>query len=118
MCYIVEGLLGVKILQSRILGGERCDAVGQALLYEVVAEVHVVLRAYRECHIDGTCPVALVNHLKHHKVTFVEGAFALQRDNHAVGYGVLNHHSALADGLLVDGHVEGIGRYDVEVLVG
>ena len=59
------------------------------------------------------------NHLEHHQVVLVESAAALERNHHVVRNAVaLQQHAALAYGLLVDGHVDGIGRNDVQVAIG
>ena len=40
---VVEGLLRIEVTGACLVGGERRDAVGQSLLYKVVAQVHIVL---------------------------------------------------------------------------
>ena len=116
--HVVVYALGVEALGSGNVGGERRYAVGESFLYEVVAEVHVVLGAYGYGHVYRACPVALRQHLEHHQVVLVQCVLAFERDNHAVGYRVGgHHHAALPYGFLVDGDVERVGRYEVEVLV-
>ena len=115
--HVVIGGHGVEVLGPRHVRGERRDAVGKALLHEVVAEVHEVLLAHGHCHVEWTRPVALSYHLEHHEVVLVEGILALERDDHAVGDSVrCHHHAALAHRVLVDGDEDGVGRYDMEVL--
>ena len=117
--HVVERLLGIEVLGTWSVGGERRDAIGQTLLHEVVAQVHVVLGTHGKGHIDRTCPVGIGKYLEHHEVALVEGTLATQGDDHAIGNGVaLKHHAAVTHGILVDSHIEGIGRNDVEVLVG
>ena len=115
----VEGLLGVEVTSTGLVGGERRDAVGESFLHEVVAQVHIVLRAYGECHVDGALPVGIGNDFEHHEVALVERALALERDDHLVGDRVAgHHHTTAAHGLFVDGDIDRIGGDDVEVLRG
>ena len=102
---VLVHLLCIEVLGSLCIRREWRDAIGQTFLYEVVAEVHVVL------YVDGAHPVALSYHFKHHQVAFVECPLARKRDDHAVGDAVCSHHhAALAHGFFVDGDVESIGR--------
>ena len=116
--HIVVCLLRVEVLSVALVCGKRRDAVGESLLDEVVAEVHVVLLSHGHRHIDRTHPVALCDELEHHEVALVEGVLAFQRDYHAVWNGVArHHHAALAHGVLVYRHIECVGRDEVAVLV-
>ena len=111
---VVVGALRVEVACPRSVGSERGYAVGQAFLHKVVAKVHVVVLAYGQRYIYRTRPSALGYHLKHHQVALVESVLSLERNDHLVGYGVgCHHHAALLHGLLVDGHVERVGRYHV-----
>lgn len=65
-------LLRVKVVG--VVGVERRDAVHKTLLYEVLAEVHVIVSTNGESHIERTCPVVVGQHLEQHQVTLVEGA--------------------------------------------
>ena len=114
----VVGALAVEVLCSGSIGGERSDAVDKSLLNEVVAEVHIVVLAHGESHIDGAGPVAVGDKFEHHQVALIECALALERDDHTVGYGVGCHeHTALLDCLLVDGDIYGVGGNDMSVSV-
>ena len=116
--HIIICLLGIEVLCTRLVGCERSDAVSQTFLHEVVAKVHVVVTTYSCCNIQRTCPVALCEHLKHHKVVLVQSALACERDNHTVRYGVAcHHHSALLHSLFIDGQIESVGRDDVHIAV-
>ena len=125
---IIVGLLGIKLCgtshrdEAATTVGIECpeggDTVGQALLDEVLTQVHVVLGTYRRRHIDRTLPVTLRNHLEDHQVALVERTLALQRDDHLVGDGVTGHeHATLTHGLLVNGDIDGVGGDDMELLV-
>ena len=120
---VVVGTLRIEVLHSWqrlavVLCGERCDAVGKTFGDDVVAQVDVVVVANADSHIDRTLPVALVEHLQNHQVTLVEGALAFQRDDHLVRDGVAgNQHATLADGFLVNSHIERVRRNDVAVVV-
>ena len=120
---VVEGALRVEVLDTGqrfavMAGGERSDAVGQTFGDGVVTQVDVVVVAHADRHVDRPYPVTLSQHLQNHHVALVESTLALQRDDHAVGYRVGgHHHAALANGLLVDGHVDGVGGDDVQVFV-
>ena len=74
----VVGALGVEVLSSHIFCSERGDTVDKSFLYEVVAEVHIVVLTDCKCYIDGACPVAVGNQFEHHKIAFVEGALAFE----------------------------------------
>ena len=75
---VVVCFLRIKVLGTRLVGGERSDTVDESLLYEVVTQVHIVLLTYGECHIERTLPVALCQHLEHHEVVLVERVFSCQ----------------------------------------
>ena len=76
--HVVVGLLRIEVLGTGSLRGERGDAVGKSLLHEVVAEVHIVLGAYGQRHVDRSCPVGVGNHLEHHQVALIEGTLAFE----------------------------------------
>ena len=61
--HVVVGLLGIEVLRTRFVRGERSNAVGQSFLNEVVAEIHVILLSYSRSNIYWTNPVTLCNHL-------------------------------------------------------
>ena len=116
--HVVVHFFAVKVLGTRNIGGERCDAVGQTLLYEVVSQVHIVVLPHGGGHIHWSCPVALGKYLKHHQVALVQRVLAFERDHHAVGNAVgRHHHAAPLDCLLVDGDEEGVSRNEMGVIV-
>ena len=113
--YVVVGLLGVEVTCSLLVGGKRRNPVGQSFLYKVVAQVHIIFRTHRVCHVYGAYPVALRNHLEHHQVAFVQSLFSCKRYHHTVGNSVgSHHHSALFYGLFVDGYVKRVGGNDMQ----
>lgn len=116
--HVVIGALRVEVLGARGIGGERSDAVGHSFFYEVVSQVHVVLRSHGHGHVDGTCPVALGDDFQHHEVVLIESVLAFERDDHLVRYGIGgHHHAALLYGFFVDGDIDRVGGYHVHVLV-
>ena len=120
---VVVGALRIEILHTSdgfaaIGGGEGRDAIGQTLGNGVVAQIDVVILTHGDSDIDRTGPVTLCEHLENHQVTLVKGVLARERDGHAVGNRVGSHHHAtLAHSILVDGHIDGIGGDEVEILV-
>ena len=76
--YVVVGLLCIEVLGTGSLCGERGDAIGKSLLHEIIAEVHIVLGAYGQRHVDRSCPVGVGNHLEHHQVALIEGTLAFE----------------------------------------
>ena len=112
----VIGLVCVEA--TCLLGVERCDTVQQSFLYEVVAKVHKVVAAYGNSHIKRTCPVAVGNHFEHHNVALHQSVLTYERDSHTVWNAVGGHHHATAAHCsLVDGHIQRVGRYAVELRV-
>ena len=69
---VVISLLGIEILSTWFVGGERSDTVYETLLYEVVTQIHVVVLTYSQCYVDRAYPVALSYHFQHHQVALVE----------------------------------------------
>ena len=120
---VVVGALRIEILHASdglaaIGGGEGRDAICQALGNGVVAQIDVVILSHGDSDIDRTGPVTLCEHLENHQVTLVKGVLARERDGHAVGNRVGSHHHAtLAHSILVDGHIDGIGGNEVQVLI-
>ena len=111
-------LLGIEILCTWFVGGERSNTVNETLLYEVVTQIHVVVLTYSQCYVDRAYPVALSYHFQHHQVALVECGLSCERDNHLVWYCIRSHHHAtLLYSLLVDSHVEGICWNNVQVWI-
>ena len=81
---VVVHLFGVYC-HARLTGVERSETIGKTFLNEVVLHVQLVLPAYADSDIDGAFPVGLAQHLEHHQLALVEGAFAFQRNVHVVG---------------------------------
>ena len=114
--HVVVGLLGIEVLGTRLVGGERTDTVGKTFLDEVVAKVHIVFCTNGEGNIYRTSPIAVCNHLEHHEVALIESTLASKRDNHLVRDRVAcHHHTALLDSILIDGDIYGIGRDDMHI---
>ena len=70
---------------AALLGVERRDAAGKAFLYEVVAQMSVIVGTYCRRHVERAFPVGLRNHFQHHHFALVDGAFAFERDVHHIG---------------------------------
>ena len=114
--HVVVGLLGIEVLGTRLVGGERTDTVGKTFLDEVVAKVHIVFCTNGESNIYRTSPIAVSYHLEHHEVALIESALASKRDNHLVRDSVASHHhTALLDSILIDGDIYGICRDDMHI---
>ena len=99
---------------------ERGEAVRETFLDEMPAHIQLVVRAYGDGHVDGAFPVGVGQHLEHHQLALVEGAFGValfvfERDVHIVGDGVAqrcrDHHTRTAYGFFVDLDNDAVGRY-------
>ncbi len=97
------------------LGGiERCDAVCQTFLHEVVAQIQVIFRAHGDGHVYRTLPIGIGQHFEHHQFALVQHALILQRNAHVFRYFAMeriwNHHARTLDGFLIQLDDDTIGR--------
>ena len=84
---------------------ERCDAICQTFLHEVVAHVQVVFRSYGDGHVHRSFPIGVCQHFQHHQFALVKGAFAFQGNVHVFRNFTIqcfwNHHARTLDGFLI-----------------
>ena len=111
----IVGLVDIHVVVR--IDGVRNNAVGKAFLQLVVAETCISIRAHSGGDVQWTCPVGVGKHFQHHQVRLDECRLAGKRDDHLVGDGVLvNLHSTLENGVLVDSKIDSVGRYHVQSL--